>query len=295
VHEPSGFDLAIRRHFKTIWRLAWTAAAFGGAYAIEYVAVPAPDRPFVGFGLAVVVGLVFTWFARVGREAQHERGFIRIDLHGYELVPLWCAIGYGISVGGAWALLDELHALSHGESLIILLGAAGIVVGGGIARLSSGGKDYLRVDIAAGLVEFVGRGRTDSIPLDAVGTLAIVEYVSPHDKRYPSRRTKWYRLVSPALSETPDAYLFESVYPKSVESVRARLQPRLDRLRDASALRRVLAETPTIGTDFRAGPGLLETAQRAVADPEHRKRALWVLEGDPDPEIRRRARALASP
>ena len=153
-----------------------------------------------------------------------------------------------------------------------------MILGGLFARIASGPSSrYLRADVSAGVIEYVNGAETTSCSLDELGPLDITE------------KSRWYHLTAPGL---PNRVLYDALTAKDVQNLHAQLQVQLDGLHDQSAVRRVLAETPTDGSGFRAAPDLFELVRAAVDDPRRLHAALVALENDRDVEVGRKAAEL---
>ena len=267
-----------------LWYVAWHAAVLAVGWILATAHAGEPGV-YLGAGIAVIAGPAFAQLSKLARRLSVERYSVRVELYDFRFTWVWTTFWFGGSLVAGWAVADALFASYNMDISILLAGILGMLAGGWFGRIAGRKHEHLRVDINAGVVEYVG-GKTVACPLAELGRFEIVKHKEPYDIR-KRHRTEWFRLVAPGL---PDVLLANSVYPKGVERLRARLQARFDELRDISAVRRVLAET-TDGTSYR-GVNLRDALRAAVDDPARLRGALTALAADPDPEIQRKARAL---
>lgn len=267
-----------------LWYLAWHATVLAIGWMIAS-ANRGEEGVWVGAAIAILGGPAFTQLAKLARRLSTERYCVRVELHEFRFAWIWTTIWFGGSLIAGWAVADQLFFTYNVESSILAMGVAGMVVGGRFGRMAGRHHAFLRVDVAAGVVEYAGGGQPIAVPLAELAPFEVETYRKPY--RTSRHNPAWYRLRTPSL---PNVVLADSVYPGGVQRLRAMLQTELDRLRDLAAVRRVLAETPTEGATYRAGPALADAVRAVVDDP---RPALRALRRDPDDEIRKRAHALS--
>ena len=275
----------IARHFGTLWYVAWFAMALALGYVVARSG-GSDERQWIGAALAVACGLFFAWLAKLGRRLSQERYTVRVELHEFRFTWLWTMIWFGGALIGGWALAEELWVDYMQDGTIMLLGAGGILAGGWFARMAGRKHEHLRVDLAAGVAEYVGATKTVACPLPDIGRWDVVTYKQRLTHRHRTELADWYKLVAPGF---PGITFADMPYPDGMRRLQAKLQAELDALRDIAAVRRVLADTPTDGANLRAGPALRDAVRAVVADPQPALRALL---RDPDAEIRHKAHSL---
>ncbi len=276
----------VRRYVGTLWFAVWLATVLG----VAYVLVRASDGEatvWLGLGISIVGGAAFAWLSSVARRVQQERHAVRIDLRTWRSVPVWTALWFGCALVAGWALVDDALASSRHEPMSLVLGAGGVALAGLFARIAGRARRYLRVDVPAGVVEYVGPEGVIACSVEELGRFEITKHVPPYTGR--RHRSVWHRLVAPGL---PNIVLFESLDHARVMALQAAVQRRIDELADTSAVRRVLATTSTHDVAFRAAPDLAAAACKVVEDRERLGAALVALERDPDAEIGRTATAV---
>lgn len=267
-----------------LWYLVFHGVVFAIGTAIA--STNAGERMvWTGMAITVVAGPLLAQFSKLARKLTVDKHAFRIELDDFRYAWLWSTIWFGGALIAAWALADQIFFTSRIEMSILALATAAMLVAGWFARIAGRKKAYLRVDVAAGVVESVD-STTLAVPLAELGTFAIETYRRPNIGR--GHNPDWYRLVVPGF---PKRVFADSVYPGGIQKLQARLQRQLDELRDVSAVRRALAETPAIDQNYRAGSSVAEAVAAAVADPARRRAALTFLTRDPDGEIQTRARA----
>ena len=277
----------IARSFGTLWYVAWFAMAVGLGYLVAGSG-GGEERVWIGAAVAVLCGPLFAWLAKVGRQLSQERYTVRVELHEFRFTWLWTMVWFGGALIGGWALAEELWVDYHQDGSVMLLASGGILVGGWFARMAGRKHEHLRVDLAAGVAEYIGARAPIACPLPDIGRWEVVTYKQRLTHRHRTQYSDWYKLVAPGF---PGITFADTPYRSGIVRLQTKLQTQLDALRDVAAVRRVLADTPTHGANFRAGPDLREAVRAVVDDPQPALRALL---RDPDADIRERARALAS-
>ena len=268
-----------------LWYVTWHVTVLVVGWSIAS-AHHGEEGVWVGMAVAIAGGPAFAWFSGVARKLAVERYSVRVEVHEFRFTWIWMTIWFGGSSIAGWAVADQLFVSYRVEESILLMGIAGMLVGGWFARMAGRHGACLRVDLAAGVVEYVGGDKPIAVPIASFKPFVVEKYRKPYRMRH---NPDWFRLRTDSL---PNVVIADSVYPGGVNRLQAKLQARIDELRDVAAVRRILAETPGVGSDFRAGPDVRDAIRAAVADPAQ---ALLALRSDPDAEIRARAHALAAP
>lgn len=127
-----------------------------------------------------------------------------------------CLISTPIAIGGLYVI-----AAGGTQGSGIAGGVIALLFGGVLGFLSwvavLVGPDHLLLDPAAGTLD-IRRGRTGrSIPLDQLGTFTI----TTHKRLQKSRAATWHKLEASGL---PSVILLETISPKPVEDLKARLE-----------------------------------------------------------------------
>lgn len=277
-----------RRAVDILWYATFYVIALGAGWAIASTNA-GEQMVAMGLGAAVIVGPVLAQLSKLARKLSVDKHSVRVELDDFRFTWIWTTIWFGGALIGAWAVMDQVFYTYNVQASILALGTGGLLVGAWFARVAGRKREYLRVDLAAGVAEYCGWGKTLACPLGELGRFEIQTYRRVNNSSRGRTSEDWHRLTVPGF---PDREITDSVYPGGVRRLQARLQRQLDDLRDVSAVRRVLAETPTDGSTYRAGIGLEDAVKAAVEDPARRAAALRFLERDREGEIAARARSL---
>lgn len=268
------------------WYVIFYLAAFvaGGLIA----STNAGERMvWTGLIVAVIGGPLIAQLSKLARRLDRDKHTVRVELALYRFTWVWSTIWFGAALIAAWAVVDQFLYTYFFQNIIMLIASVSLIVAGWFARLAGTSSTYFRVDVAAGVVEYVGGAKPMSCALDELGAFEIEEVRRPRTTTH-GVNPLWYQLT---IAGFPGRLFADDVYPTNVTRLKTHLEERFRELRDLAAVRRVLAETPS-GADYR-GVSLDDALAVAVEDPGRRRIALAALTRDLDPEIRARASGIA--
>jgi hypothetical protein len=185
--------------------------------------------------------------------------------------------GFAVFVLGA--LVYDLRWNHPGGPAPILMGMGVTLVWLAVVGRRALRRADLIVDVARGTVTVVGPPVTKSCELERLGALEVVRCKRPDPRWWKVYgRDVWYELRAPGLGETCCA---KNDYSRSLEAIRARFQPQLERLATLARIRRALVEPGPDDGAYRS-PDVAIAVAEAEPDAARLDAALRELTGDPE-------------
>jgi hypothetical protein len=138
-----------------LWYAAFASVALVAGWAIA--ATNAGEQmAWMGLAVTVIAGPLFAQLSRLARRLSVDKHSVRVELDDFRFTWMWSTIWFGGALIAAWAVMDQLFYTSNVQPKIITLGTVGLGAGAWFARVAGRKKEYLRVDLAAGVVEWAG-------------------------------------------------------------------------------------------------------------------------------------------